>query len=97
MSTCSNWSPPEYEPEPTPSPDYGCSLTCLDAETHSLSCLDAEAQFAYVYGPDLYSFRLTRNHDVRTLSDLNAIDQFHVVRHCFLNNALCLCGSYDCT
>ena len=25
------------------------------------------------------------------------IDQFHAVRYCFLNNALCLCGSYDCT
>ena len=22
------------------------------------------------------------------------IDQFHVLRYCFLNNALCLCGSY---
>ena len=25
------------------------------------------------------------------------IDQFHVVRYCFLNNALSLYGSYDCT
>ena len=25
------------------------------------------------------------------------IDQFHVLRYCFLNNALCLSGSYDCT
>ena len=27
----------------------------------------------------------------------NAIDLFHVVRNCFLNNALSLYGSYDCT
>ena len=25
------------------------------------------------------------------------IDQFHVLRYCFLNNALSLYGSYDCT
>ena len=25
------------------------------------------------------------------------IDQFHVLRYCFLNNVICLCGSYDCT
>ena len=25
------------------------------------------------------------------------IDPFHVVRYCFLNNALSLCGSYDGT
>ena len=25
------------------------------------------------------------------------IDLFHIVRYCFLNNALSLCGSYDCT
>ena len=23
------------------------------------------------------------------------IDQFHVVRYCFLDDAICLCGSYD--
>ena len=28
---------------------------------------------------------------------LQHIDQFHVLRYCFLNNALCLSGSYDCT
>ena len=27
----------------------------------------------------------------------HTIDQFHVVRYCFLNNALRLYGSYDCT
>ena len=26
-----------------------------------------------------------------------SIDQFHFVRYCFLNNALSLYGSYDCT
>ena len=25
------------------------------------------------------------------------IDQFQVLQYCFLNDALCLCGSYDCT
>ena len=26
-----------------------------------------------------------------------SIDLFHIVRYCFLNNALSLYGSYDCT
>ena len=30
-------------------------------------------------------------------SVFTVIDQFHVLRYCFLNDALCLCGSYDCT
>ena len=29
--------------------------------------------------------------------DRSSIDLFHVVRYCFLNNALSLYGSYDCT
>ena len=37
---------------------------------------------------------------VNELSELlnkSGIDLFHIVRYCFLNNALSLCGAYDCT
>ena len=34
---------------------------------------------------------------VATKTQKLLIDQFHVVRYCFLNNALSLYGSYDCT
>ena len=35
--------------------------------------------------------------NLRYVDILCYIDQFHVVRYCFLNNALSLYGSYDCT
>ena len=38
----------------------------------------------------------TRRANDHCLLSIPPIDQFHVLRYCFLNNALCLSGSYDC-
>ena len=51
----------------------------------------ADLKLLYKYG---YEQQLTVNN---SMANKLLIDQFHVLRYCFLNNALCLCGSYDCT
>ena len=37
--------------------------------------------------------KVYHRHDPKVPHSILGIDQFHVLRYCFLNNALCLCGS----
>ena len=70
-------------------------LSDASAQLRDASKMQLWPQWLTIH-PSMYKFQELMNKSNKR-DAFRLIDLFHVVRYCFLNNSLCVCGAYDCT